>query len=260
MLLGVRDATGCGCEQGTIDVSTSASTPADCQSCSDGLFCPDMSTKDTLQSGTSPHGDRYVPKLLLGCWVVISDSFLFHLFWILLVKSYLTCMFRDSSKGYYSTVSDPLSVFKCGSEKQCPGGVPGTCGGGREGIPCGECPAESFWVNHQCSGCSGWAIVGWILTLVIMFGGLVAAYYLLNAGVTAKASTLFSTTCAIGMMINMLQNLGIIGTMTVEFPVNLEGIFSFLQIFTFDIDGLGFACLTGRGPRIPKTSWSCEIL
>lgn len=169
-------------------------------------------------------------------------------------------MFRDSSKGYYSTVSDPLSVFKCGSEKQCPGGVPGTCGGGREGIPCGECPAESFWVNHQCSGCSGWAIVGWILTLVIMFGGLVAAYYLLNAGVTAKASTLFSTTCAIGMMINMLQNLGIIGTMTVEFPVNLEGIFSFLQIFTFDIDGLGFACLTGRGPRIPKTTWSCEIL
>jgi len=215
LLLGVRDASGCGCEQGTIDVSTSASTPADCQRCSDGLFCPDMSTKETLQSGTSPHGDRYVPKLLLG---------------------------------YYSTVSDPLSVFKCGSENQCPGGVPGTCGGGREGIPCGECPAESFWVNHQCSGCSGWAVVGWILTLVIMFGGLVAAYYLLNAGVTAKASTLFSTTCAIGMMINMLQNLGIIGTMTVEFPVNLEGIFSFLQIFTFDIDGLGFACLTGANP------------
>ena len=55
------------------------------------------------------------------------------------------------------------------------------------------------------------------------------AYYFLNSAVTAKASTLVSTTCAVGMMVNMLQNLGIIGTMTVDWPVNLKGVFSFLQ-------------------------------
>ena len=58
------------------------------------------------------------------------------------------------------------------------------------------------------------------------------AYYFMNAPMTAKASTLVSTTCAIGMMINMLQSLGIVGTMTVEWPVNINGIFQFLQACT----------------------------
>ena len=59
--------------------------------------------------------------------------------------------------------------------------------------------------------------------------GLVLAYYFMNAPMTAKASTLVSTTCAIGMMINMLQSLGIVGTMTVDWPVNINGIFQWLQ-------------------------------
>jgi len=103
---------------------------------------------------------------------------------------------------------------------------------------------------------------------------------------TAKASTLFSTTCGVGMMINMLQTLGIIGGMTVDWPVSfhlhhakpfcfslpvfcfplffifpdpflvfvlhalaqvtLGSIFGALQIFAFDIDGLGFACISGN--------------
>ena len=49
----------------------------------------------------------------------------------------------------------------------------------------------------------------------MMAAGLVLAYYFLNSPVTTKASTLFTTTCALGMMISMLQSLGIIGTMTV---------------------------------------------
>ena len=40
-----------------------------------------------------------------------------------------------------------MKLFKCASSTECPGGVPGTCGGNREGIPCGECPAETYWNN-----------------------------------------------------------------------------------------------------------------
>ncbi|CAK9108640.1 Bifunctional lysine-specific demethylase and histidyl-hydroxylase NO66 [Durusdinium trenchii] len=50
------------------------------------------------------------------------------------------------------------------------------------------------------------------------------------------------------MMINLLQNLGIIGTMSVPWPVNLAGFFSFMEVFTFDIDGLAFACISGAQP------------
>ena len=79
----------------------------------------------------------------------------------------------------------------------------------------------------------------------MMAVGLILAYYFLNSPVTTKASTLFSTTCALGMMISMLQSLGIIGTMTVpwiltfgsgcgcevDWPVNLGSIFNFVQVF-----------------------------
>ena len=58
-------------------------------------------------------------------------------------------------------------------------------------------------------------MIGWIFGLLMMAAGLVLAYYFLNSPVTTKASTLFTTTCALGMMISMLQSLGIIGTMTV---------------------------------------------
>ena len=31
-------------------------------------------------------------------------------------------------------------VFKCGAIWQCPGGRPKSCAGGRDGVPCAECP------------------------------------------------------------------------------------------------------------------------
>ena len=33
----------------------------------------------------------------------------------------------------------PSQVFKCGAVWQCPGGLPNSCAGGREGTPCAEC-------------------------------------------------------------------------------------------------------------------------
>ena len=116
-------------------------------------------------------------------------------------------------EGYYTPSAEPLKSFKCMSAVDCPGGPPGTCGGGREGIPCGECPDGSYF-SGECRKCSPWSMIGWICGLVIVAIGLILAYYLLNSPVTTKASTLFTTTCALGMMISMLQTLGIIGTMT----------------------------------------------
>eukprot|EP00435_Cladocopium_sp_Y103_P067954 s690_g30.t1 len=148
--------------------------------------------------------------------------------------------------GYFSLESDPIGMFKCLSTVQCPGGEPNNCGGGREGVPCGECPARTYWAGSICRRCSAWSVIGWISCLILIFVGLVLAYYFLNSPMTAKASTLVSTTCAVGMMINMLQSLGIVGTMTVEWPVNINGILSWLQVFTFDIDGFAFSCLAGE--------------
>lgn len=82
---------------------------------------------------------------------------------------------------------------------------------------------------------------------------LTIAYYLMTskAGqpevrrvrtkVTAKATVLFTTTCAFGMLISLLQSIGIIGMMTVDFPADLKGFLSFFQILLLDLDSFGFA-------------------
>eukprot|EP00434_Breviolum_minutum_P002789 symbB.v1.2.002451.t1/scaffold99.1/size346285/7 len=219
LLLGVKSGwrADCGCTSGNIDVESDSAQAAICQPCSDGLHCPILSTLDILHSGTSPLGDDFVAKIL---------------------------------PGFFSTRSKPLEVFKCTSEAQCPGGTPNTCGADRIGTPCGECPSSTFWNKSKCAECSTWALVGWIIGVVLIFLCLIFAYYFLNAPMTAKASTLFSTTCGIGMMINMLQTLGIIGGMTVDWPVTLGNILGVLQIFAFDIDGLGFACISGSNAVI----------
>ena len=220
MILGTIQLSGCGCKAGTIDVSDLNSPDrqaADCKVCGEGLTCPVMSSVDILLAGSSPNGQDFTPAL---------------------------------EEGYFSSRSDPTEIFKCMSPIQCPGGAPGTCGGTSTGIPCGDCPSQTYWGGSKCSDCSAWSVIGWILSIVFAFAGLILAYYFLNSAVTAKASTIFSTTCAIGMMINMLQSLGIIGTMTVEWPVNIGIIFKWLKVFTFDIETFAFACFAGENPMV----------
>lgn len=51
------------------------------------------------------------------------------------------------------------------------GGKPDTCGGDRVGVPCGECPAATYWAGSKCSGCTAWSAIGWILCIALIFAG-----------------------------------------------------------------------------------------
>ena len=65
--------------------------------------------------------------------------------------------------------------------------------------------------------------------------------------VTAKATVLFATTASFGMLLMSMQNMGLVGMMTVDWPVTLDGIFSICKFFLLDIDSYGFSCIAGRG-------------
>ena len=51
------------------------------------------------------------------------------------------------------------------------GGEPNICGGGREGVPCGECPADTYWAGSKCTGCSAWSVIAWIMCVILIFVG-----------------------------------------------------------------------------------------
>ena len=79
------------------------------------------------------------------------------------------------------------------------------------------------------------------LSIVLFFLALTLAYYAMTSKVTAKASVLFTTTCAFGMLVSLLQSIGIIGMMTVDWPVDLNGFLSYFQVLLLDLDSFGFA-------------------
>lgn len=52
---------------------------------------------------------------------------------------------------YFSTPAAPLSIYRCVSG--CPGGAPGSCQQGRQGLTCGECEAEFYMADGVCQPC-----------------------------------------------------------------------------------------------------------
>jgi hypothetical protein len=55
---------------------------------------------------------------------------------------------------YWSSASDPVSVFKCSSENNCPGGQPGTCAVDMVGQACAHCKDGYQWSGSRCQRCN----------------------------------------------------------------------------------------------------------
>ncbi|CAK9077714.1 Ephrin_rec_like domain-containing protein [Durusdinium trenchii] len=140
-------------------------------------------------------------------------------------------------EGYFSTVAAPTEVYRCTSVVACPGGTPGSCNGGLVDTPCATCN-------------EGWRQISWVVAVVASLVLLPLLYYLASSKLTSKATVLFATTASVGMMVMSMQNLGLIGMMTVAWPEDLKGFFSVCQFLLLDIDSYGFSCLAGSSAAI----------
>lgn len=57
--------------------------------------------------------------------------------------------------GYWSSGSDPLSVYLCWDVNACPGDRPNTCGSNMEGLACGLCKEGYYRDGKKCRDCTG---------------------------------------------------------------------------------------------------------
>ncbi|CAK9072466.1 unnamed protein product [Durusdinium trenchii] len=211
MGLGSVGENDCGCRQNYINMNLAGGFQ--CQPCSEGLTCPKLSKLADLQSGASELGAEFTPQI---------------------------------QEGYFSTGEAPTEIYRCSSLVSCPGGMPNSCGGGLIGTPCDQCKEGQTWTGSDCADCEGWRQALWVLAVLCIFAFLTLAYYLTSSKVTAKATVLFATTASFGMLVMSMQNLGLIGMMTVDWPADLTGIFSICQFLLLDIDSYGFVCIAGQ--------------
>ena len=138
----------------------------------------------------------------------------------------------------------PLDTYKCAAELYCPGGSPGVCFGDREGLTCGDCADGHYWASNKCEPC-GAVPAAWAFSVTMVVVGVCGSYYMLTSSYTAKASVMMSTTAALGMLVALFQNLGVLNTVAVQWPDGLRDILNFASVFTFNLDALGFSCAAG---------------
>ncbi|CAK8994853.1 Soluble TNF receptor II (Cytokine response-modifying protein B) [Durusdinium trenchii] len=216
------ELSDCGCNESTINV---AEGRINCQSCSNGLHCPFASTLEGLKTGQSRLGQRFVPEV---------------------------------QRGYYSSCEDPLDVFRCRKQWHCPGTVPGQCAGGRIGSSCAQCPEGKTWLQGQCRDCSAGFLVIWAIGIVLVFVLVTGSYYFVSNEVSPKASTSEAISMIQLNMIGVFQIVAIIGLVDVEWPEEVEILFSNAQLFILDLDYWGLRCVVGN--RTISTIGSLTLL
>eukprot|EP00435_Cladocopium_sp_Y103_P071133 s1096_g36.t2 len=143
--------------------------------------------------------------------------------------------------GYSSEAVAPLETYRCPAA-DCPGGAPGSCGGGKVGATCGACPEGQFYLEdvNFCKPCSD-SILPVLLSvgLSLLVITLVASYYLLPSKYRATASPTMMVSAIAGLTIATLQVLGVLAT-TVKDVTKSRGFLDAGRIFV--LDGFGFSC------------------
>ncbi|CAK9059727.1 unnamed protein product, partial [Durusdinium trenchii] len=209
LLLGAKRGSECVCRAGSIDLSSAESEVAHCAACPDGLTCPDGSTMNLLQSGdqTGSKADQ-VPGI---------------------------------AAGFFSWPAEPLKVFKCRTAR-CPGGSPGTCQGGALGPTCAACSDGEYWENGQCSVCQVSLKAFWYCLPILVIALLVAAYYMVETHYLALPSLAECSRMGFEMMLNFVQNIGVLSLVIVPWPEGLKELFEFSEVFVLSLQSYGLNC------------------
>eukprot|EP00435_Cladocopium_sp_Y103_P017031 s1416_g4.t1 len=193
--LASQSISECGCNEGTINVGQLGRQPPllkddiRCVRCIEGIRCPFASSIGALQSGTSPLGDRFLPTI---------------------------------QRGYYSTVDQPLIIFKCRKAWHCPGRVPGQCARGRTEIACAQCRAGQTWMGNRCADCNLWVTGAWVVGIIVFLIMIACSYYLVSNHISARASLSESVGMISLVVLNAAQCLAIIGLVDLQWPSEVE--------------------------------------
>ena len=206
ILLGAASTSECVCKLNKIETDDNV-----CVDCTEGLNCP-RGSKVSMLSSTATNQTGARPSV---------------------------------KEGFFAPTISPLDTYKCVAESWCPGGVTGSCFGGRTGLTCGDCGDGFYWSGSDCEKCGVAIPLAWAACLSALAIGLVASYYTLTSSYTAKASVMMCTTASLGMLMALFQNLGVLNTVPVPFPPFLKGLLEFSSIFTLNLDALGFSCAAG---------------
>ncbi len=181
-------------------------------------------------------------------------------------------------KGFYATRRKPFEAYDCRNEKRCPGGnepsvdydaklnmdnvlftggvggnpiVKPVCGPNLlpdEQVNCVKC-ADDFYITNQmseCSECTDMHLLLNCLLFVMLSCATFIVYRIANSPLTIEMSPLLSASISLGVTVSMLQGLGLISSLAMQWESPLKELMGILKIFIFDLESFGTACYLGN--------------
>ncbi len=131
---------------------------------------------------------------------------------------------------YWASLDAPDSAYFCRSEERCPGLVEPRrltdesflCREHAIGINCGQCEDGYYRIggtNGACEKCNpGTAVAFFAVFQLVVIGLVVLVYRMANSPMTIEMNPLLTFTISLGVIFNLFQNLGILGSMALSFP------------------------------------------
>jgi len=164
-----------------------------------------------------------------------------------------------------------LSIWNCLNDEQCPGetitraGIDGevtrkdvrwpatdleSSGSGcladskREGIACARCKAGHYGDGEDCATCDEANALNGIF--IVLLPVIVHLIYLIATGQAARRATqAFILASTFGLGMTFCQTIAVMSTFKIQWPLNLHWLFTFANIFMFDLQGITLGCLYG---------------
>uniref|UniRef100_A0A6U4BQC4 Tyrosine-protein kinase ephrin type A/B receptor-like domain-containing protein n=1 Tax=Vitrella brassicaformis TaxID=1169539 RepID=A0A6U4BQC4_9ALVE len=161
----------------------------------------------------------------------------------------------------YNLTFDAPSVFRCRDEGACLGGSldPALqddfpmCAEGRDSktVSCSLCGDEYYKTGGVCKPCarSGTSstVIFWLVLVLLLFFGLFFHFFV-NSPITRRMAVTLNISLTMGMIINFMQSLSIVGTFNIGFPGRVREMFNWATIFVLDVQFLRPGCVFGDDP------------
>lgn len=229
------------CELCALGSFTSASGQSSCTGCPGDLTtgypgasadasceCPEGSYRDAMQRSkcvpclqgmTCPHGSDEVNFGSTGAIPLLMS-------------------------GYHSEWAAPLSVYRCRTRKECPGGSPGTCNEGRGGLGCGNC-FENHYTHAAgyCLSCEGIDHLPFVLIIGLGFAALGPLYIYAGTDVSKQSLTTATAALTMGQLACAVQALGVFNEIDIDWSAENVNVLSIFKLVAFDLDAVKVQCI-----------------
>eukprot|EP00929_Paragymnodinium_shiwhaense_P039065 TRINITY_DN20552_c0_g1_i1.p1 TRINITY_DN20552_c0_g1~~TRINITY_DN20552_c0_g1_i1.p1 ORF type:complete len:1170 (-),score=194.16 TRINITY_DN20552_c0_g1_i1:552-4061(-) len=166
------------------------------------------------------------------------------------------------NSGFFSTASDPASVYRCLDDNDCPGGhlLAGSlnCPGGRTGFLCSSCPDGLTKRSGGCVECGAGDKLGFVFLVLILCTML--PLFLMVARTepvrkmvnirdmpSSQMHALFAKSIG-GLVLFFVQFLSALSNLQVKWTAPFQNILKAMALGSFSLDVVKFDCLFPSSP------------